>query len=57
MTLVNGGYDCCPTSNYQSKYGHVLHRVGWYIDIYNLWTNKFPIEKLVPAEIKNCKLA
>lgn len=34
INIVNGGYDCCPSSTYLNQYGHTSHRVWWYMDAY-----------------------
>jgi len=57
ISLINGGYDCCPSSSYRSQYGHVTFRVWWHIDIYSKWTGKFPYSTLDPVPINDCPLA
>ena len=57
MNIINGGYDCCPSSTYAHQYGHILHRYWWYLDIYHTWTGEYPVTSLDPIPIHNCPLA
>ena len=54
--IINGGYDCCPSSHYKSQYGHIVMRVWWFLDVYNIWTGKWPYA-LKPLPLNNCPLA
>jgi basic endochitinase B len=30
ISIINGGYDCCPSSTYGRSYGHTAYRVWWF---------------------------
>ncbi|KAL4467060.1 hypothetical protein ABPG74_010657 [Tetrahymena malaccensis] len=57
INLINGGYDCCPSSGYFPLYGHTLYRVQWFASILQAWGAELPWSKLDPVPMKNCPLA
>jgi len=56
INLVNGGYDCCPSSSYRSQYGHVTFRIWWFLDIVQTWTGSIPFSQLSPVPVNDCPL-
>jgi len=57
IAIINGGYDCCLSSTYGTRYGHTTDRVWWFIDIYKSWTGNLPFETLNPVPLNDCPLA
>ena len=56
INLINGGYDCCPSSNLKTEYGHSAYRIWWFIDIIYRWTGTYPFPNLNEISINNCPL-
>ncbi len=56
INIINGGYDCCPSSTYKFQYGHTNYRVWWYLDAYYRWTGNYPVKILNPYPIHECPL-
>jgi len=56
INIINGGYDCCPSSTYKKKYGHSTYRMWWFLDAYNQWTGKYPYHDISKIEMEECPL-
>lgn len=54
--IINGGYDCCPSSTYRNQYGHISFRIWWFIDVYHFWTGGFPYDDVNNVPMPTCPL-
>ena len=56
INIINGGYDCCPSSTYITRYGHSTYRMWWFLDAYSQWTGNFPYADISKIEMEECPL-
>ncbi|KAL4474223.1 hypothetical protein ABPG72_001762 [Tetrahymena utriculariae] len=57
INIINGGYDCCPSTTYKTQYGHTVHRIEWYAEILQLWGEPLPYSNLSTVPIEECPAA
>ncbi|KAL4510722.1 hypothetical protein ABPG72_004876 [Tetrahymena utriculariae] len=57
INIVNGGYDCFPTTTYFINFGHTLKRVEWWGTILQNWGLGLPWTNLKPVPINKCPRA
>jgi len=57
INIINGGYDCCPTTTYFSGFGHTVKRTEWWASIVISWGLGIPWTTLNPVPLQDCPRA
>ncbi|KAL4488327.1 hypothetical protein ABPG72_019177 [Tetrahymena utriculariae] len=57
INIINGGYDCCPTTTYFAGFGHTLRRTEWWATIVVSWGLGLPWSQVDPVPINECPRA
>ncbi|EAS07903.1 class I chitinase (macronuclear) [Tetrahymena thermophila SB210] len=57
INIINGLYDCCPSSTYFAQGGHTIDRISSFVQILENWNEPIPFKVLNPAPIYDCPIA